>query len=197
MSLNLNTVLTIVALVVAGTSAYFTWQIGTEKQIQSLQHYTEENRKKIEALEPTIPTPEALRKIVVEEVSRILQSNQPRISRDLQYLGEVTCGTIAMFPVPDQTTNTDDWIPLGLHPYINTEFSNDGIPNNALLGFGTTITPTANDKAWKVSFSVRANLATSQHEDIADCNKSTSPSGKVLEGTPSNIHLVALRKSSQ
>ena len=198
MPLNLNSVLTIIALVVAGTSAYFTWQIGTEKKLQSLEFTVAQNRSDIEKLQANLPSAETIRIAVEEEIARVVDLAVQKSSvKEFNYLGEVSCGIPSKFPVPEPNTTTADWIVLGIDPYINTEFKNDGVFNNALLGFGTIITSTANGKEWRVSFNVRANLATSQHEDIANCNKSTSKSGKSLTGEPSKIHVVAFRKPTE
>lgn len=55
MSINFNSLLTVVALVVAATSAYFTWQIGAERKIQDLQTDLGRNTKSIKELQQRLP----------------------------------------------------------------------------------------------------------------------------------------------
>ena len=119
-----------------------------------------------------------------------------KTTREFHYLGEIICGRSQTFKVPDDAnTTTGDWMIFGIDPYINAEFENDSVRNNALLGFETTTKSAADGKAWTVSFNVRTNLATGAgHQDIADCNESTSRSGKSLVGASSRIHVVAIKK---
>ena len=124
----------------------------------------------------------------IPDTEKLAKTNE----RNFRYLGQISCRSASTIPVPDPNTITKDWFVFGVDPYINTEFDNDSIFNNALMGFKTNIESVAGDKAWKVTLGVRINLNTTG-KDTGDCNRSRG--GKFLTGNPSTVHLVAFRRS--
>ena len=201
---NLNTLITIIAAVVAAIAAFYTWQMGTQEKLFELQSSVERNSANITAIEKNFArdlakaVEEKVASVVPTAVKKEISLAIPSTIREFHYLGTASCGSSSTFSVPDPNTTTDNWIVLGIDPQISAEFENDKVFNNALLGFRTEVKSKADSKAWEVDFIVRTNLATSsKHKDIAVCNRSTSSSGKVLSGPPSKIHFVAFRKPNE
>ena len=134
---------------------------------------------------------ELLKKVVETEVARTI-SQKLLEQRDLQYLGEVSCGETEEFNVPD-STSYNDWKVLGIVWNINSEFVDDKPHNNALLGYKTRVDKMPDGRAWKVSFVTRTNFGVAQGNNRGDCNKSGKEK-KALKGELSTMHFVAFRK---
>ena len=207
MTINLNTVLTLVALAVAGTSAYFTWQLGLKDELNNLRvsinnnsTNINSNTEKIAAISKNNLPPRPVRTIAQEEASHAIRQFTTDItSSQLQkmpvfHLGTVRCGFPDTFPIPDETTTTDDWVVVGVSPHIDLQLKDDEPHNNALVGFGVRIVPSQNGRQWTVTYNVQANIGiTAKNPKVVECVNGTfagrSPTSQLPE-----IDIVALRK---
>ncbi len=207
MTLNLNTVLTFVALAVAGTSAYFTWQLGLKDELNDLRVSINNNSAKInnnteqiDAISQKTLSQRSVRTIAQEEASHAIKQFTKDIkSSHLQnfpvfHLGTVRCGFPDTFAVPDETTTTDDWVVVGVSPHIDLQLKDDKSHNNALVGFGVRVIPSPNGRQWTVMYNVQANVGIAHKTaKVIECVNGTfagkSPTSKLPE-----IDIMALRK---
>ena len=189
MPITMNSALTIIALAVAGTSAaiagtsaYYTWQSAVKEELTTLQNSVEANTTTIGK------NTKEINKIIADPLAPKL------LHPDVYYLGKVNCGLTTTLAVPKDTT-TDDWIVLGISPNIYLTVEGDKEHNNALVGFGTTIVPSPNDKQWTVTFGVYANLGIGkQGNEVQKCKNSIF-ADQSNTGEAPHIHVVAFRKA--